>query len=36
MMTFSKQVPAFVFGGPPGQMAWVGVKVVPMGWINSV
>lgn len=36
MMTFAKQVPSTVFGGPPGQMSWVGMNVVPMGWINSV
>ena len=36
MMTFSKQVSSKVFGGPAGKMSWVAMKVVPMGWINSV
>ena len=36
MLTFSKQVDARVFGGTAGEMAWVGMTVVPMGWINSV
>eukprot|EP00435_Cladocopium_sp_Y103_P007817 s1173_g2.t1 len=33
---FAKQVPATVFGGSPSEMAYVGMRVVPMGWINSV
>eukprot|EP00435_Cladocopium_sp_Y103_P067422 s217_g30.t1 len=36
MMTFAKQVPSSIFGGSPDQMSWVGMSVVPMGWINSV
>eukprot|EP00435_Cladocopium_sp_Y103_P023053 s2813_g5.t1 len=36
MMTFSKQVSSAVFGGSPDQKSWVGMSVVPMGWINSV
>eukprot|EP00435_Cladocopium_sp_Y103_P042417 s906_g11.t1 len=36
MMTFSKQVSSAVFGGSPDQLSWVGMRVVPMGWINSV
>eukprot|EP00435_Cladocopium_sp_Y103_P021347 s4041_g5.t1 len=36
MMTFAKQVPSSVFGGSPDQRSWVGMNVVPMGWINSV
>eukprot|EP00435_Cladocopium_sp_Y103_P066496 s82_g28.t1 len=34
--TFAKQVKASVFGGSPTEMAFVGMQVVPMGWINSV
>ena len=34
--TFAKKVPATVFGGPPGVMDYVGMRVVPMGWINAV
>ena len=33
---FAKQVPATVFGGPPNEWDYVGMRVVPMGWINSV
>ena len=33
---FAKQVSAAVFGGPASEMAYVGMRVVPMGWINSV
>eukprot|EP00435_Cladocopium_sp_Y103_P039769 s532_g10.t1 len=36
LMTFAKQVPSSIFGGSPDQMSWVGMSVVPMGWINSV
>ena len=36
LMTFAKQVPASVFGGSPDEKSWVGMNVVPMGWINSV
>ena len=36
MMTFAKQVPSSVFGGSPDCLSWVGMNVVPMGWINSV
>lgn len=36
LMTFEKQVSSEVFGGPPGQLSWVAMNVVPMGWINSV
>eukprot|EP00435_Cladocopium_sp_Y103_P026303 s2664_g6.t1 len=34
--TFAKQVKASVFGGSPSEMTFVGMRVVPMGWINSV
>ena len=33
---FSKKVSARVFGGPPNEEVYVGMAVVPMGWINSV
>ena len=33
---FAKQVSAAVFGGPASEMVYVGMRVVPMGWINSV
>lgn len=33
---FSKKVNARVFGGSPAEMVYVGMCVVPMGWINSV
>lgn len=33
---FSKTVSATVFGGPATERAYVGMRVVPMGWINSV
>lgn len=33
---FAKQVSAAVFGGPASEIAYVGMRVVPMGWINSV
>ena len=33
---FAKKVSARVFGGDPGEMVYVGMSVVPMGWINSV
>jgi len=36
MCTFSKKVRSSVFGGPPDEMSYVGLQVVPMGWINSV
>eukprot|EP00435_Cladocopium_sp_Y103_P066076 s738_g28.t1 len=36
MCTFSKKVRASVFGGAADEMAYVGLQVVPMGWINSV
>ena len=36
LMTFSKQVSGAVFGREASQKAWVAMKVVPMGWINSV
>lgn len=34
--TFAKQVSATIFGGAPNEMCYVGLSVVPMGWINSV
>eukprot|EP00438_Fugacium_kawagutii_P005826 Skav231210 [mRNA] locus=scaffold2958:85828:91822:- [translate_table: standard] len=34
--TFAKKVSASVFGGSPNDMVYVGMSVVPMGWINSV
>ena len=33
---FAKKVNADIFGGPRGEMVYVGMSVVPMGWINSV
>ena len=33
---FEKQVDASVFGGAAGSMTHVGLRCVPMGWINSV
>ena len=33
---FAKKVSARVFGGPPNELVYVGMAVVPMGWINSV
>ena len=33
---FAKKVNADIFGGPKGEMVYVGMSVVPMGWINSV
>ncbi len=33
---FAKKVSARVFGGPPSELVYVGMAVVPMGWINSV
>eukprot|EP00435_Cladocopium_sp_Y103_P059207 s283_g21.t1 len=33
---FNKKVSAKLFGGPPNQQVFVGMSVVPMGWINSV
>eukprot|EP00435_Cladocopium_sp_Y103_P071663 s228_g38.t1 len=33
---FSKQVKSSVFGGSPSDLSYVGMRVVPMGWINSV
>eukprot|EP00435_Cladocopium_sp_Y103_P059381 s905_g21.t1 len=34
--TFAKKVRSSIFGGPPDEMSYVGLRVVPMGWINSV
>ena len=36
MSVFAKRVSARVFGGPATEMTYVGMAVVPMGWINSV
>lgn len=36
LCAFSKRVSAKVFGGSPNEMVYVGMSVVPMGWINSV
>ena len=33
---FNKKVSARVFGGPANEMVYVGMTVVPMGWLNSV
>jgi len=33
---FSKTVASSAFGGNPGRRAWVAIRAVPMGWINSV
>ena len=33
---FSKRVSARVFGGPASEMVYVGMTVVPMGWIKRV
>lgn len=33
---FSKKVSARLFGGPASEQVYVGMSVVPMGWINSV
>ena len=34
--TFAKKAPATIFGGAPGEFDYVGMRVVPMGWINAV
>ena len=33
---FSKPVARSAFGGTPGEMTYVAMRAVPMGWINSV
>ena len=33
---FSKKVSCAAFGGPANEEAYVGIRAVPMGWINSV
>jgi hypothetical protein len=36
LFAFSKQVSSAIFGGPPGELSYVGIRAVPMGWTNSV
>ena len=35
-MCFEKPVDARIFGGPPGEVTYAAMNVVPMGWLNAV